>query len=127
MGSLARGPQERLAARRICQPRHPPDGLQHLLSRSRWKADELRDDLQACVAEHLGTDNGVLITADTGFVKKGTKSAGVQRQYSGQEGHIRDPCRIDVGRGGPFDERATGKGPSGGTTRRLRRGPPGCV
>ncbi|MFJ1551314.1 hypothetical protein [Streptomyces sp. NPDC088246] len=49
-------------------------------------------------------------------MKKGTKSADVQRQYSGQEGRIPGPCRIDVGRGGPFDERATGKGPSGGTT-----------
>ncbi|MFE7401903.1 transposase [Streptomyces sp. NPDC057557] len=83
--------------------------------------------LQAYVAEHLGTDNGVLITDDTGFVKKGSKSAGVQRRHCGQERRIRDPCRIDVGRGGPFDERVTGKGPSVGTTRSLRRGPPGCV
>ncbi|MFB7669670.1 transposase, partial [Kitasatospora sp. NPDC056138] len=63
-----------------------PDGLQHLLSRSRWDADEIRDDLQAYIAEHLGTDDGVLIIDDTGFVKKGTTSAGVQRQYSGTAG-----------------------------------------
>ncbi|OEJ55046.1 transposase [Streptomyces agglomeratus] len=63
-----------------------PDGLQHLLSRSRWEADEVRDDLHAYVAEHLGADNSVLIIDDTGFVKKGTTSAGVQRQYSGTAG-----------------------------------------
>ena len=57
-----------------------PHGLQHLLSHSRWDADGLRDDLQAYVAEQLGQSNGVLILDDTGFVKKGTTSAGVQRQ-----------------------------------------------
>ncbi|WP_405691566.1 transposase [Streptomyces sp. NBC_00057] len=42
-----------------------PDGLQHLLSRSRWEADDVRDDLQAYVAEHLGTNKGVqLVYAD---------------------------------------------------------------
>jgi SRSO17 transposase len=63
-----------------------PDGLQHLLSQSRWEADEVRDDLHGYVAEHLGEDNGVLIIDDTGFVKKGTTSAGVRRQYSGTAG-----------------------------------------
>ncbi|MFD7909092.1 IS701 family transposase [Kitasatospora sp. NPDC059747] len=72
-----------------------PDGLQHLLSRSRWDADEIRDDLQAYVAEHLGTDDGVLIIDDTGFVKKGTTSAGVQRQYSGTAGRTEN-CQIGV-------------------------------
>ncbi|MFE2094906.1 IS701 family transposase [Streptomyces sp. NPDC059460] len=72
-----------------------PDGLQHLLSRSRWEADEIRDDLQAYVAEHLGADNGVLIIDDTGFVKKGTTSAGVQRQYSGTAGRTEN-CQIGV-------------------------------
>jgi SRSO17 transposase len=60
-----------------------PHGLQHLLSHSRWDADGLREDLQAYVGEQLGQSNGVLILDDTGFVKKGTTSAGVQRQYSG--------------------------------------------
>ncbi|MFD3537607.1 transposase [Streptomyces sp. NPDC058661] len=57
-----------------------PDGLQRLLSRCRWDPDEIRDDLQAYVAERLGADGGVLIIDDTGFLKKGTTSAGVQRQ-----------------------------------------------
>lgn len=63
-----------------------PDGLQHLLAKSRWEADEIRDDLQGYVAEHLGAGDGVLIIGDTGFVKKGITSAGVQRQYSGTAG-----------------------------------------
>ncbi|SNT44752.1 DDE superfamily endonuclease [Actinacidiphila glaucinigra] len=63
-----------------------PDGLQHLLAGSRWEADEIRDKLQHYVAERLGEDDGVLIIDDTGFVKKGTTSAGVQRQYSGTAG-----------------------------------------
>jgi SRSO17 transposase len=63
-----------------------PDGLQYLLSRSRWDADSVRDDLQQYVADQLGHDDGVLIVDDTGFIKKGTTSAGVQRQYSGTAG-----------------------------------------
>lgn len=70
-----------------------PDGLQHLLSRSRWEADGGRDDLHAYVAEYLGADNGVLIIDDTGFVKKGITSAGVQRQYSGTAGRTEN-CQI---------------------------------
>ncbi|MFB8039638.1 IS701 family transposase, partial [Streptomyces sp. NPDC056004] len=72
-----------------------PDGIQHLLSASRWDADELRDDLQAYVAEQLGEGEGVLIVDDTGFVKKGTTSAGVQRQYSGTAGRTEN-CQIGV-------------------------------
>ncbi|GAB2473909.1 IS701 family transposase [Streptomyces incanus] len=72
-----------------------PHGLQHLLSHSRWDADGLRDDLQAYVAEQLGTPDGVLILDDTGFVKKGTTSAGVQRQYSGTAGRTEN-CQIGV-------------------------------
>lgn len=72
-----------------------PDALQHLLSRARWDPDGIRDDLQAYVAEHLGRPNGVLIIDDTGFLKKGTTSAGVQRQYSGTAGRTEN-CQIGV-------------------------------
>jgi len=72
-----------------------PHGLQHLLSHSRWDTDGLRDDLQAYVAEQLGRPDGVLILDDTGFVKKGTTSAGVQRQYSGTAGRTEN-CQIGV-------------------------------
>ncbi|WP_443735572.1 transposase [Streptomyces guryensis] len=65
---------------------HTPAGLQHLLGRACWNPDEARDDLQGYVAEKLGETAGVLIIDDTGFIKKGTVSAGVQRQYSGTEG-----------------------------------------
>lgn len=60
-----------------------PYGLQRLLSWCQWEPDEIRDDLQDYVAERLGQPDGVLIVDDTGFLKKGTVSAGVQRQYSG--------------------------------------------
>lgn len=69
--------------------------LQHLLSRSRWEADEVRDDLHAYVAEHLGADNGVLIIDDTGFVKKDTASAVVRRHHSGTAGRTEN-CWIGV-------------------------------
>jgi SRSO17 transposase len=63
-----------------------PDGLQHLLAGAKWQPDDIRDDLQKYVADTLGEDGGVLIIDDTGFIKKGTTSAGVQRQYSGTAG-----------------------------------------
>ncbi len=72
-----------------------PDGVQEFLSRVRWDADTLRDDLRAYVAEHLGDRDGVLALDETGFLKKGNKSAGVQRQYSGTAGRIEN-CQIGV-------------------------------
>ena len=65
-----------------------PDGVQHLLARADWDADAVRDDLLAYVGEHLGDPDGVLIVDETGFLKKGTKSCGVARQYSGTAGRI---------------------------------------
>ncbi len=72
-----------------------PHGLQRLLSWCRWDPDEIRDDLQDYVAERLGQPDGVLIVDDTGFLKKGTVSAGVQRQYSGTAGRTEN-CQIGV-------------------------------
>jgi SRSO17 transposase len=72
-----------------------PDGVQHLLARADWDADAVRDDLLAYVAEHLGEAGGVLVVDETGFLKKGTKSAGVQRQYSGTAGRIEN-CQVGV-------------------------------
>lgn len=60
-----------------------PYGLQRLLSWCQWDPDEIRDDLQEYVADRLGRPDGVLIVDDTGFLKKGAVSAGVQRPYSG--------------------------------------------
>ena len=72
-----------------------PDGMQHLLARAEWDADQVRDDLRTYVVEHLGDDQAVLVVDETGFLKKGTKSVGVQRQYSGTAGRIEN-CQLGV-------------------------------
>jgi SRSO17 transposase len=59
-----------------------PDGVQDILARMCWDADAVRDDLRAYVVEHLGDPGAVLVLDETGFVKKGRHSVGVQRQYS---------------------------------------------
>lgn len=65
-----------------------PDGVQHLLERAHWQADVARDVLREYVVEQLGDQDAVLIVDETGFIKKGCQSAGVQRQYSGTAGRI---------------------------------------
>lgn len=72
-----------------------PDGMQRLLNNALWGADEVRDDLRDYVVEHLGEENAVLVVDETGFLKKGIKSAGVKRQYSGTAGRIEN-CQIGV-------------------------------
>ena len=47
-----------------------PDGMQDFLGRMRWDAEQVRDDLQAYVVEHLGDRDAVLVLDETGFVKK---------------------------------------------------------
>ena len=78
--------------------------MQHLLSTYVWDADLVRDDLRDYVVEHLGDASGVLVVDETGFLKKGNKSVGVQRQYSGTAGRIEN-CQIGV-----FLTYATAKG-----------------
>jgi SRSO17 transposase len=65
-----------------------PDGMQRLLHGSGWDADGVRDDVRAYVVEQLGEPDAVLVLDETGFVKKGTHSAGVARQYTGTAGRI---------------------------------------
>lgn len=65
-----------------------PDGVQHLLARADWDADAVRDDLMGYVRDRLGHPAGVLIVDETGFLKKGTTSVGVARQYTGTAGRI---------------------------------------
>ena len=65
-----------------------PDGLQHLLSRAKWEADEVRDDLRSYVVEAFGDPAGILVVDETGDLKKGTATVGVQRQYTGTAGRI---------------------------------------
>jgi SRSO17 transposase len=71
-----------------------PDGMQRLLMSADWDVDAVRDDVRDYVVEHLGPA-GVLVVDETGFVKKGAKSAGVARQYSGTAGRIEN-CQIGV-------------------------------
>jgi SRSO17 transposase len=72
-----------------------PDGMQRLLNRAAWDADGARDDVRGYVVRHLGDAGGVLVVDETGFVKKGTRSAGVQRQYSGTAGRVEN-CQLGV-------------------------------
>ena len=72
-----------------------PDGMQRLLNHARWDPDEVREDLRGYVVEHLGDPGAVLVVDETGFLKKGVKSAGVQRQYSGTAGRIEN-CQLGV-------------------------------
>ncbi len=65
-----------------------PDGMQRLLNTAKWDADQVRDDLQAYILTHLNDPEAVLVVDETGFVKKGNKSAGVAAQYSGTVGKI---------------------------------------
>jgi len=72
-----------------------PYGMQHLLGRADWDADALRDELQAYVIEQLGDPAGVVVVDETGFLKKGRKSVGVARQYSGTAGRVEN-CQVGV-------------------------------
>src|SRR3954469_4066084 len=79
-----------------------PDGMQRLLRTADWHADAVRDQLRGYVVERLGRGGGLLavwgglrIVDETGLIKKGSRSAGVARQYTGTTGKI-DNCQIGV-------------------------------
>ena len=89
-----------------------PQGMQRLVNAADWDAEAVRDDLRTYVVEHLAAaGSGVLVVDETGFLKKGTKSAGVARQYSGTAGR-RENQQIGVfllyasERGAAFIDRA---------------------
>ncbi len=89
-----------------------PDGVQRLLGAASWDARKVRDDLRDYVVEHLGDHrSGVLIVDETGFLKKGEKSVGVARQYSGTADGVSN-CQVGVflcytsSRGAAFLDRA---------------------
>ncbi|WP_306315010.1 IS701 family transposase [Streptomyces hydrogenans] len=81
-----------------------PDRIHRLLNRIDWDADEVLDDVREYVVQNLGDLDAVLIVDDTGFLKKGMRSAGVQRQYSGTAGRTEN-CQVGV-----FLAYATGRG-----------------
>jgi SRSO17 transposase len=73
-----------------------PQGVQRLLNSARWDAEAVRDDLREYVLEYLGDEGtGLLIVDETGFLKKGTKSVGVARQYTGTAGETVN-CQVGV-------------------------------
>lgn len=72
-----------------------PYPYQNLLGRSQWDADQLRDCLYDYVRQQWPANEATLIIDETGFLKKGRASAGVERQYSGTAGRIEN-CQIGV-------------------------------
>jgi SRSO17 transposase len=72
-----------------------PQGIQRLLFEAVWDADAVGDEYQCFVVEQFGDPEAVLVLDETGFVKKGTKSVGVQRQYSGTAGKVEN-CQVGV-------------------------------
>jgi SRSO17 transposase len=72
-----------------------PQPTQRLLYSATWDADAVRDELQHYVVEQFGDANGIGVLDETGFLKKGTKSVGVKRQYSGTAGKVEN-CQIGV-------------------------------
>jgi SRSO17 transposase len=72
-----------------------PDGLQHLLAGAVWDHDAVRDDVRALVVEHLGDPGAVLVVDETGDLKKGAHTVGVQRQYTGTAGKV-DNAQVAV-------------------------------
>ena len=65
-----------------------PHGMQYLLGRASWDTDGVRDDLRDYVTTELGDRDAVLVVDETGDVKKGTATVGVQRQYTGTAGRV---------------------------------------
>lgn len=72
-----------------------PYAVQQFIYRGRFSADEIRDITRDYIGEKLGEEEGILVVDETGFLKQGTKSCGVKRQYSGTAGRIEN-CQIGV-------------------------------
>jgi len=72
-----------------------PYGFQHLLGRAHWDAEAVRDEHRQDVLAGLGQEDAVAAIDETGFIKKGDKSAGVARQYCGASGKL-DNCQVGV-------------------------------
>jgi len=65
-----------------------PDGMQHLLARAVWDHDGVRDDVRGYLVDQLGEPDAVLVVDETGDLKKGITTVGIQRQYTGTAGRI---------------------------------------
>ena len=90
-------PVERKNGWQMAEELGDPDahGVQRLLAEADWDEEAVRDELRAYVIEHLGEAGGILVVDETGFIKKGKKSAGVARQYSGTAGR-RENSQVGV-------------------------------
>ena len=82
-------------------------GMQHFLSRASWDTDGVRDDLRDCVIAALGDTDAVLVVDETGDLKKGSCTVGVQRQYTGTAGRIERCSYVRRARKCPFPSRYT--------------------
>ncbi|MFE7123027.1 IS701 family transposase [Streptomyces sp. NPDC057617] len=71
-----------------------PDARQHLLSRAKWDADAVRDDLRGYVVEHLHDDQAVLVVDETGDVKKGTGQSASSASTPAPPAGSKTPCRL---------------------------------
>src|SRR5712691_6372221 len=84
-----------------------PDGMQRLLNFSPWDEDACRDAVRRYVVRNLGDPAAVLAVDETGFLKKGTRSAGVARQYTGTAGRIEnEQAGVFLAYAGPDGSRA---------------------
>jgi SRSO17 transposase len=72
-----------------------PDGMQHLLAGAVWDHDAVRDDVRDYLVEYLGDPGAVLVIDETGDLKKGASTVGVQRQYTGTAGKV-DNAQVAV-------------------------------
>jgi hypothetical protein len=72
-----------------------PDGLQHLLAGAVWDEHAVRDDVRDYLVEHLADPEAVLVVDETGDLKKGARTVGVARQYTGTAGKV-DNAQVAV-------------------------------
>ena len=72
-----------------------PQRMQRLLYSAQWDEDGARDELQRFVVEQFGDEGGIGVVDETGFLKKGSKSVGVKRQYTGTAGKVEN-CQVGV-------------------------------
>src|ERR671910_976691 len=103
-----------------------PDGMQHLLAGAVWDEHAVRDDIRDYLVEHLGDPEAVLVVDETGDLKKGTGTVGVQRQYSGTAGRIENAqvavYLVDASQVGQPNR----QGAHENTSVRVSGGPPLC-
>lgn len=72
-----------------------PYRFQHLLGRAQWDANAVCADVRQYAVEHLKSKTDILAIDETGFLKQGEQSVGVQVQYYGTTGHLEN-CQVGV-------------------------------